>query len=260
MRLAHLRLLAIAAISVVMAACSGAPGAGGGTGGTITGTNWKLASYDVSGTSTPVPAGVAADARFAADKVAGSGGCNSFSGPAVVTGATIKVGPLASTQMACQPPANDVETAYLANLGKATSFTATAAALTMFGSDGKALLVYAAGPANPLIGNWVVTGFNDGKQAVTSPAQGTTLTATFAADQVNGSSGCNTYNGAYTLDGNAVKIGPLATTRMACPQDVMDQETAFLAALQAAITVETSGANVTLRDAGGAIQVSLAPG
>jgi heat shock protein HslJ len=202
---------------------------------------------------------VTADARFAADKVAGSGGCNSFTGSAVVTGATIKVGPLASTQKACQPPANDVETAYLANLAKAASFTATATALTLFGSDGKALLAYAAGPANPLIGSWTVVGFNNGKQAVTTPAQGTTLTATFTADQVNGSSGCNTYNGAYTLDGNTVKIGPLATTRMACAQPVMDQETAFLAALQAATTVEPSGANVTLRDAGGAIQVTLAP-
>ena len=252
-------LVAFAAIAVLMAACSTAP-AGGGTGGTIAGPNWKLTSYDVSGTATPVPAGIAADARFAADKVAGSGGCNTFNGPAVVTGATIKIGPLATTQMACQPPQNDFEATYLGLLAKAASFTATSDKLTLFGGDAKALLVYAAGPANPLIGSWTVTGYNNGQQAVTSPAQGTTLTATFTADQISGSSGCNTYNGAYTLDGNTVKIGPLATTRMACEPAVMDQETAFLTALQAATTVEQNGANVTLRDASGAIQVTLAPG
>lgn len=259
MRPKPVRVLAFAAIGIVMTACSTAP-SGGGTGGTISGPNWKLTSYDVSGTSTAVPVGVTADARFAADKVAGSGGCNSFTGSAVVTGPTIKVGSLASTQMACQPPANEVETAYLANLAKAASFTATSDTLTMFGGDGKAVLVYKAGPANPLIGSWTVTGYNNGKQAVTSPVQGTTLTATFTADQVSGSSGCNTYNGAYTLDGTTVKIGPLASTRMACAQPVMDQEAAFLTALQAATTVEPSGANVTLRDAGGALQVTLAPG
>jgi len=259
MRLVPVRLLAIAAIGVLMAACSSAP-SGGGTGGTITGTNWKLSSYDVSGTSTPVPAGITADASFAADKVAGFGGCNAYNGPAVVTGATIKIGPLANTQMACQPAQNDFEATYLGLLAKATSFTATSDKLTMFGSDGKTVLVFAPGPANPLIGSWIVTGYNNGQQAVTSPAQGTTLTATFTADQVNGSSGCNTYNGDYTLTGTTVAIGPLASTRMACAQDIMDQETAFLTALQASTTVEQSGANVTLRDGSGAIQVTLAPG
>ena len=198
---AHFKhLVTFAVITILTVACSASP-AGGGTGGTITGTAWKLSSYDVSGTATPVPAGVAADARFAADKVAGSGGCNTFNGSAVVTGATIKIGPLSSTQMACQAPANDVETAYLANLGKAASFTATTDALTMFGGGGKPLLVYVAGPANPLIGQWTVTGYNNGQQAVTSPMQGTTLSAAFTANQVSGSAGCNTYNGAYTLDG-----------------------------------------------------------
>jgi heat shock protein HslJ len=255
----HLSLMAaFAAIIVAAVACS--PSAsGGGTGGTISGTNWKLTAYDASGTSTPVPAGVAADARFAADKVVGSGGCNTFNGSAVVTGATIKIGPLATTQKACQAPASDVETAHLANLGKAASFTAAADKLTLFGADGKSLLVYAAGPANALIGEWTVTGYNNGKGAVTSPLQGTTLTATFTADQVSGSAGCNTYNGAYTLDGTSVKIGPLASTRMACETSIMDQETAFLSALQAGTTVETSGSNVTLRGTDGAIQVSLAP-
>ena len=39
----------------------------------------------------------------------------------------------------------------------------------------------------------------------------------------------------------------------------MDQETAFLTALQTPTTVEPSGGTVTLRDATGATQVVLAP-
>ena len=93
---------------------------------------------------------------------------------------------------------------------------------------------------------------------MTSPISGTTLTATFTADAVSGSSGCNTYNGSYTLDGDALKIGPLATTRMACAPAIMDQETLFLAALAASTTVEQTGATVTLRNAAGATQVTLA--
>ena len=53
-------------------------------------------------------------------------------------------------------------------------------------------------------------------------------------------------------------IGPLASTRKACePAATMDQETAFLTALQNSATVEQTGGIVTLRDASGATQVTL---
>jgi heat shock protein HslJ len=258
-------VLAIGAIALVATACS-TTGGGGSTAasnGNLTanpldGTHWKLTSLDSGGTSTAVPAGIVVDARFAAGNIAGSSGCNVYSGPVTVTGTTIKVGALATTQMACLGPQSEIETAYLAALAKAATFTATADALTMFDAGGAPILVYAAGPANPLEGDWNVTGYNNGKQAVTSPISGTTLTATFTADAVSGSAGCNTYNGTYTLDGDALKIGPLATTRMACDPAIMDQETLFLAALAASTTVEQTGATVTLRNAAGATQVTLA--
>lgn len=262
-------VLAIGAIALVATACSTTGGgssasasASGGnnvTANPLDGTHWKLTSFDSGGTSTAVPAGIVVDARFAAGNIAGSSGCNVYTGPVTVTGTSIKVGALATTQMACPGPQSETETAYLAALAKAATFTATADALTMFDAAGAPILVYAAGPANPLEGDWNVTGYNNGKQAVTSPISGTTLTATFTADAVSGSSGCNTYNGSYTLDGDALKIGPLATTRMACdPAATMDQETQFLAALAASTTVEQTGATVTLRNAAGATQVTLA--
>jgi heat shock protein HslJ len=252
--------IAIGAIAVATAACSaagGSPKPAGGTGGTIEGVHWRRSSFAVSGKMTDVPQGAIVDATFASGRVSGSSGCNSYSGPAVVTGATIKIGPLASTMMACTGPGADVEQAYLPLLGAAASFTATADALTLFDAGGTQTLIYAAGPANPLEGEWTVTGYNNGKEAVVSPVSGTTLTATFTADMVSGSAGCNDYNGSYTLDGDKVTIGPLATTRKACEQAVMDQETEFLAALQTPSTVEQNGGIITLRDAAGATQVTL---
>jgi heat shock protein HslJ len=265
----HLSIvLAIGAIAAITAACSatggasGAPASGsaGGSGGTIEGVNWRLTTLPSGEALADVPSGVTADARFAGGRVTGSGGCNSFTGPAVISGASITVGPLASTEMACDGPAGDVEQVYLPNLTAVASYTATADALTMFDDSGEEILVYAAGSSNPLEGDWNVTGYNNGKEAVVSPIQGTELTATFTGDQVSGSAGCNQYNGSYTLDGDTVTIGPLATTRMACEPDVMDQETAFLTALQTPdLGVEVNGANVTLRDASGATQAVFGP-
>ena len=103
--------------------------------------------------------------------------------------------------MAGDAAATSLEQAYLANLGKAATYTATADALTMYDS-GAMILVYSAAAANPLEGQWDVTGFNNGKQAVTSPIVGTALTAVFTADFVSGDAGCNTYSGPYTINGS----------------------------------------------------------
>ena len=250
---------AIAAILFSVAACT-ASGGTGGTGGTIDGTSWALKTYDVSGTATSVPADTRVDANFAGGKVSGFSGCNVYHAPVTVSGATIKVGPAATTAMACDPAKTALEQAYLGNLAKAATFTATKDALTMFDGAGKSILVYAAAAANPLEGSWDVTGYNNGKQAVVSPVADSKLTAIFTADQVSGSAGCNTYSGSYTLDGTTLKIGPLASTMRACAdQAVNDQEQQFLAAMQNATTFSQSGNILTLKAAGGENQVTLIP-
>ena len=102
--------LAITAVALTATACS----ASGGTGGTIDGTSWSLKTYDVSGTATAAPAGIRVDATFADGKVAGSAGCNVYNAPVTISGATIKVGPTATTSMACDADRTALEQAYLA--------------------------------------------------------------------------------------------------------------------------------------------------
>lgn len=66
------------------------------------------------------------------------------------------------------------------------------------------------------------------------PISSTELTAEFSGDRIAGSGGCNRFMGGYKLQDGNLNIGPLASTFMACEQAVMDQETKYLAALQAA--------------------------
>ncbi len=52
--------------------------------------------------------------------------------------------------------------------------------------------------------------------------------------QVSGSAGCNRYSGTYRwLSKEGIKFSTISTTRMACPDDVMDQERRFLSILAA---------------------------
>jgi heat shock protein HslJ len=70
--------------------------------------------------------------------------------------------------------------------------------------------------------------------------------------QATGSSGCNRYNGAYAVDGDSITIGPLMSTLIACEEPLMEQEQAFLAALEAAEAYSIEGETLTLSGADGA--------
>lgn len=82
--------------------------------------------------------------------------------------------------------------------------------------------------------SWEVNAYNNGRHAVTSPKLGTQLTLAFKDGTVSGSSGCNRFHGTFKVQGDALSIGPLGTTRMMCDEAVMTQEREFLAALASA--------------------------
>ena len=66
---------------------------------------------------------------------------------------------------------------------------------------------------------------------------GVKQTITFDKDgSVFGDSGCNRFTGSYTVKGDRITIGPLASTMMACPEPQMSAEATFLTRLQAAVS------------------------
>jgi len=78
--------------------------------------------------------------------------------------------------------------------------------------------------------SWTLVDLNLDQQPV--PA-GTEITLNFADGQISGSGGCNNYTAGFSPDDPAVlSIGPVAATRMACPEPVLDQETAYFTALE----------------------------
>jgi heat shock protein HslJ len=246
----------LAALALVAAACTSS--SAGGNGGTLEGVTWQLKTYSNGTSLVNIPPGVASDAVFAAGQVSGVLVCNSYTGTYATIGASIKISGIAATLMACPDTSAGVEGAIVAALGNASTYTATRTNLTMFDANGGTLLQYGAAPADALAGtSWNVTGINNGKQAVVSLAAGTTVTLVFGTDgSVSGNGGCNTYNGSVAVNGDAISFGPLMSTQMACPQPVMDQETQFFAALAAASTFNIGGSTLTMRDSGGATQVT----
>src|SRR5215213_7754295 len=54
------------------------------------------------------------------------------------------------------------------------------------------------------------------------------------SDRIAGKAACNRYNGPLRVVDGRLQIGPLASTRMACPPPLMEAEARFLAALEGA--------------------------
>ena len=69
--------------------------------------------------------------------------------------------------------------------------------------------------------------------------------------RVTGRGACNRYNGTVEVRGASLIVGELLATKMACAPALMDQETKFLAALQATRTYRMEGDQLVLVDATG---------
>lgn len=72
------------------------------------------------------------------------------------------------------------------------------------------------------------------------------------ANRLAGSGGCNRMMGSYTLEGEAISFGQVASSMMAC-EDGMEQEQSFFRALNAARRWSVKGDDLALLDESGTV-------
>ena len=220
-------------------------------GGPLDGTSWAVTAI----AGTPGSGGTLV---FADGGAGGFGGCNNFRTEYTADATALVFGPIASTMMACEQPVMDFETSYLAALAAAATYVTDGATLTMSDAAGATVLAFAAQAPATLEGEWLITGYNNGNMAVVGIVEGTTPTLTFGADGiVSGNAGCNQFSGGYSTDGNTIAAGPLMGTMMACEDPINAQETAVMAALDAATSWSISGDTAELRTADDQIALTL---
>jgi heat shock protein HslJ len=183
-------------------------------------------------------------AQFQHGRVSGFSGCNRFFGSYSLQRGRLLIGQTGGSMMACEPAAMKVEGAVTRAIAGSFRPLLAGDRLTLQSEAGEPVMRFQAEPEPTLEGlRSTITGFNNGRQAVVSPALGSTLTLAFANGIAKGFAGCNTFRASYQTEGERIAIGPLATTHRVCEdQAVMQQEREFLAALRSTTRWAFSGA------------------
>jgi heat shock protein HslJ len=201
-------------------------------------TTWTVSRIETeSGDLAPVVEGTALNINVGAERVWGSSGCNTYSGPAVLD-VPVRIGPLVSTMMFCFQPDGvmDQERRFLDLLE---------AADTVRVDDDRLEIGHAGRPtilALPIVvtldGSWSLLLYDNGA-ALVGTTPGVEVTVEFEDGRIHGHSGCNRYTARFVTEGAGLRVSAVGGTKMACPDPgTMEQERRFLELLSSVVTYE----------------------
>jgi heat shock protein HslJ len=215
----------------------------------LIGTEWRVSSIGGAATIAGAPPTMA----FGSDgNVRGTTGCNTYSGSFLIDREHLHIGPLASTAVGCDAARAAQEAAFEVALAGATTWReADDASLHMTGgaelvaapptadgpSSGPPASVAVASGSGPARSAGAITDLGGTTWLLVELGTTTELALVvpdigFAEDgTVSGFAGCNTFAGSYTVTGSALRLGPLATTKIGCPSPASAVEADMLAGL-----------------------------
>ncbi len=113
----------------------------------LEGTVWQLDSFVSNDAVTAYD--VTITAEFAAGRISGSAGCNSYFTDYTLTGDKIQIGPVGSTKMACDEVKMEAEGRFLTGLGSAESYTIDGHTLTLQHAQGSLVFKVAGDAPTP---------------------------------------------------------------------------------------------------------------
>jgi heat shock protein HslJ len=198
-------------------------------GGSLPPVVWQLIAIETAGSPTTVPSDPARyTVQFLADgSIVVRADCNNGRGGYTVGGYGLSIPPFAMSLAACLP--GSLDTQFVAALNETVAFAYARDTLLLTRRDGKGALVFA--PAlTGVVWTWQEL---RGGAAPVAPGDPSAYTLAFGEDdQVAVQADCNRGRGPFAVYGTRITIGPLATTRAACPPGSLSDQ--FVQAVGAA--------------------------
>jgi len=184
-------------------------------------------------------------------KITARAGCNSFFGDYRIEDDVLVIGELGGTLIGCPPELQDQDDWMAGFLDSRPSIALDGDILILAGPDATAVLQDRE-VAEPDVGlegtRWIVDSVITA-DAVSNVPQDVGAYLELSEGTVTGNGGCNTLNGTATVGEDTITFGPLATTRLTCPDQSLEHE--VLAVLSGEVAYEVDGNRVTLSNASG---------
>jgi len=118
-----------------------------------------------------------------------------------------------------------------------------------------ALILSACSPVNTSLdgSSWTLRSYQDDTGETINILPRSTITAHFQANTVTGIAGCNNYNASYQASRNKLSFGSVAATKKICntPLGIMQQENAFLNALNSTTSYKLKSNSLEMTDSRG---------
>jgi heat shock protein HslJ len=244
-------IMKILALFAVLALSAGACSSGSSGSDTLVGQWDAVAIADGSGDLAPPVDGTTLTANITDTEINGSSGCNSYMGAAVIDGSSVSFGPLAATLMACaEPEVMDQEQNFGGLLQTVDSWEGTSEGIDLK-IDGNTAIQLVATDTSLAGSSWDVIAVNNQSGGVQSVVIDSDPTLVFDEDLgVSGSTGCNSFFGIYSADGDTIAFSGLGATEMYC-EETAEQEVWMMAALADATTYSVDSQTLELFDESG---------
>jgi heat shock protein HslJ len=218
-------------------------------------TVWVLQTLGAPDNPTPVESGTIVTAIFSAEgTLSGSAGCNNYSAGYTAKDSLIEIQQPVSTSMACTQ-GMEQEATYLAALSAAESYTISGSRLEISYNGGQGVLVYTS--RNLTLENtlWTLVMVNGAPNTIGLVP--TTLLFDPGSEPGKGAAGgvamCNNYRGSYIVEADTLAIADIATTKIRCPDTVMQAEATYLELLNTAQTYQVLGQTLIITSEKGSL-------
>ena len=124
---------------------------------------------------------------------------------------------------------------------------AAAATLASCAHDGTTMTTGATSPPTLAGTQWTIASLNGAAPAAQRKAE-----IRFSEDRISGNAGCNSFGGGYAVADNVMTATRLVSTKMACPEPGMAQESAVFEILAQPVTMtwQSDGSLMLNGDAG----------
>ncbi len=162
---------------------------------------------------------------------------------------------MASTMMACEAAVWPRTPGPTSSSTSSPEIALDGETLTLTGSD--ATISLEAKAATPLEGTtWVLTG-TVATEAISSLPADAEASLTITDGQAAIQTGCNSGSTSVEITDTTMTFGPVAMTKMACPEDLTALEASVIAVLDGEVAYKVTGDTLSIRKAGADGEIGL---